>query len=81
MPTDNGILAWVPGEFQAKAARLLPAAIDLAQPGLERKVVIDVPKVGWVEVTFILNTYRHGKSRHWHWVAKRAEHAARDRVS
>lgn len=73
MTEDNGMLAWVPGDFIAAGIAQLP----LAGPGEEdapvRQVVVDVPDLGPVGITYELRTYRHRKTRLWHWVAVRAE--------
>lgn len=71
---DNGILALVGGTFIADGAKLLPRAGDAEKAEPQRTATVDVPHLGQVVITYRLNTYRHGASRHWHWVA---EHAAR----
>jgi hypothetical protein len=35
--------------------------------------VSDVPDLGAVRITYVLNSYAHGRSRHWHWLAVHAE--------
>jgi ATP-dependent DNA ligase len=34
---------------------------------------LDVPGLGRVQITYELNTYARGRSRHWHWRAQRAD--------
>jgi hypothetical protein len=70
--TDNGILAKIPGDFISAGMRQLPppaAGVD-AQP---RAVTVQVPDHGAVQIAYALASYRHGRSRRWHWVAVRAD--------
>jgi hypothetical protein len=72
--SSNGILARVPGERIAEGSQQLPAPGPDQQAEPLRKVIVpDVRDLGPVSITYELNTYRHGKSRHWHWVAVHAE--------
>lgn len=73
MSVDNGILALIPGHCVGGASsELPPAGPDQAgQP--VHQVVRFVPGVGSVRLTYRLSSYRHGKSRYWHWVAEHAE--------
>lgn len=73
--SDNGILTQVGGTFIAQGAQQLPRACEAEQHEAQRVVSIEVPHLGLVRLTYQLNTYRHGRSRHWHWVAVRAEPA------
>jgi hypothetical protein len=75
MTTDNGILAKVPGEYIGEGSKRLPAACaeEATQP--ERSVTLTVPQLGEVRLTYRLNSYRHGRSRLWHWRAVRADQA------
>lgn len=75
MDPDNGILTRVPGQYIASAAQQLPPAGEDQKAQPERQVLVEAPDLGWVRITYRLNTYRHGKSRHWHWVATHAAHA------
>lgn len=73
MSVDNGILAHVGGAFIAAGMNQLPMPDAKQEPG--RTVVIDVPDLGWVRITYKLDWYQHGRSgKFWHWVAT---HAAR----
>lgn len=73
MNSDNGILALIPGDTVGGCSSELPpaGADQVGQP--EHQVVTFVPGVGSVRITYRLSSYRHGKSRHRHWVAERAE--------
>lgn len=74
-PSKNGILTQVGGQHIASASLQLPAASQAEQDEPQRTVTVEVPDLGRVRITFQLNTYRHGKSRHWHWLAVRADRA------
>lgn len=74
MVPENGILARVPGQYIASGSRQLPSAGEDQKDQPARGVLVEVPDLGWVRITYRLNTYRHGKSRHWHWVAAHAAH-------
>jgi hypothetical protein len=69
----NGYLAYVGGQFISDGARQLPPPSEKEQARPERVVTIEVPDLGAVRITYRLNTHRHGKSRHWHWLAVHAE--------
>ena len=71
-PSANGILAKVPAEFIAAGAKQLPQAAA-GQSESAEALLQDLPHLGAVRISYRLNTYRHGKSRHWHWVAVRAD--------
>ena len=73
MSTDNGILAWVPGDCIGAAANQLPRAGQAQPDQRDADVVVEVPDLGAVRITFRLNAYRHGRSRLWHWTAVRAD--------
>lgn len=72
-PPGNGVLARVPGQLIAAAARQLPPAAATEREAPIRTAVVDVPDLGLVRITYRLNTYTHGRSRMWHWVATRAD--------
>lgn len=72
----NGILALVRGDSIAAGSKQLPPASEAESHEPRRSTVIDVPDLGPVRITYQLNTYRHGRSRLWHWVAAHAERAA-----
>jgi hypothetical protein len=72
---DNGILAYVGGQFISQASDQLPPPGPAAPP--EGKGVIEVPDLGQVRITYRLNTYKRGKSRHYHWLAIHAEKVER----
>ena len=69
-PSANGILAWVHGPDVSRGIQSLPKA----QAGEQspRTVVIEAEHVGLVRMTYALNSYKHRRSRFWHW---RSEHA------
>lgn len=71
---QNGILARVGGQFVASGSERLPTP-DADQEGQPTRAVDipDVPDLGTVRITYRLNSYRHGRSRLWHWVAVHAE--------
>lgn len=70
---ENGMLASVPGEYIAAAMQQLPrASADLAEEP-ERRVEVDVPDFGRVRITLMVNGYRRGRAKFWHWVAVHAE--------
>jgi hypothetical protein len=71
-PSGNGILNQARGSFVADACGILPSPRGAAQDE-EATVDMEVPDLGLVRFTFQANTYRHGRSRHWHWKAVRAE--------
>lgn len=70
-PAPNGLLAYVSGDLLGAAAATLPKAAE-GEPE-RRQVDLDVPGRGRMRITYRLNTYRHGRSRRWHWVAERAD--------
>lgn len=71
--TDNGILAYVGAPYVAQGCKMLPTASASEASAPRRSVVLDVPDLGPVRITYELNSYRHYKSRYWHWVSKHAE--------
>lgn len=73
MTTDNGILARVPGEYIAAGASTLPKAGADQEGELVRLVVVEVPDLGAVRISYRLRSYRHGRSRLWHWLAVRGD--------
>ncbi len=68
---EHGILAQVGGQFIAAGSDSLPKA----GPGEDslQTVVVEVPSLGKVQLTYQLKTHKHGKSRNWFWVAVRAD--------
>jgi len=68
---DNGILASVPGQYIAQAARSLPEPAT----SLHERVsaVIDADWAGVVRIRYQRQKMRHGRDSHWAWVAYRAE--------
>lgn len=73
MSAANGILALIPGDcVGAGSTELPPAGADQAGQPVQQVVTL-VPTVGVVRLTYRLCSYRHGKSRYWHWVAEHAE--------
>lgn len=69
--SSNGVLTLVPGEIIGSASRQLPPA-GKGQPETA-DAVVNVPNLGFVRITYRLNSYSHGRSKHWHWQAVRAE--------
>lgn len=77
MTPENGILTLVPGQCIAEGSRRLPPASDLERTVPVREVLVhQVPDLGDVRITYRLDTYRHGRSRRWYWLAIRADLAA-----
>lgn len=70
---ENGILAYVGAEYISAGSDPLPPASEKEQSQAERHVMLDVPGLGRVKITYELNTYRHRRSTFWHWRAKRAD--------
>lgn len=73
MSTENGVLARVPGEFIAAGAKQLPVPSEAEAEAPERVAVVNAPDLGDVRIAYRLRSYRHGRSRLWHWVAIRAD--------
>lgn len=74
MAEDNGILARVPGPLIGAGNSQLPKAGPEQEGEPVRQVVVrNVPDLGAVRITFRLRTYRHRRTRLWHWVADHAE--------
>jgi hypothetical protein len=71
--SDNGILAYVGGPYIAQGSKMPPPAAESESSQPRRSVVLNVPDLGPVRITFRLNSYRHYKNRIWHWVAEHAE--------
>lgn len=70
MQKADSILRFVPGEFVAAAARLLP---DVASATAETMdAILDVPGYGAVRFTFERFHHRKGKASHWFWAVKSA---------
>lgn len=74
-PSANGILSWVPGDIVATASQQLPP-VGSVQLNERHQAVVQVPDVGRVQITYRANEYRHGRSRHRHWQAVRADRVA-----
>lgn len=71
-PSANGILARIGGQYISAGVDQLPPAGP--QEMAERVAVVpDVPDLGNVRIRYMLNSYRHGRARHWHWLAVHAE--------
>jgi hypothetical protein len=71
---DNGILARVGGPFIASGMANLQPASEV-EPGTERTAELNVPELGKITITYRAATFKHGRSRRWHWVAVRADSA------
>jgi hypothetical protein len=69
----NGILARMGGTYVSAGSDLLPPADASQQDQPERRVVIDVPGLGAVRITYRLQSYRHYKNKFWRWSAEHAE--------
>jgi hypothetical protein len=67
---DKNILALVPGEYIAVAARSLPDAATSADETQQTTIV--VPRVGKVLVTFKRFVHKRGKTTRWFWTAENA---------
>lgn len=72
-PAKNGILPYVNGPYVVQGSRMLPVPSDKESAQPQRSVVLDVPDLGPVRITYRLNTYRHRRNHFWHWVAEHAE--------
>ena len=69
---DNGMLAGVPGQYIAQAARSLPEPATSLRERVS--AVIDADWAGVVRIHYQRQKMRHGRdSSHWAWVAYRAE--------
>jgi hypothetical protein len=73
MITANGILARVGGEFVAQGSQQLPPASPQLVERVRKVVVKNVPDLGDVVLTYRLDWYSHGRSKHWHWRVERAD--------
>ena len=72
-PAANGILAYLDGPSVATGSKQLPTP----QPGQPAEMVATVmSNRGLVRITYRLNSYKHRRSTHWHWVAVRADLAS-----
>lgn len=69
---SNGILARIGGQFIAEGSWQLPIA-GPQQVEHVRKVTLNVPDLGAVVLTYRLDWYTHGRSKHWHWRIERAD--------
>lgn len=75
MQDDNGILAEVPGTFNALASQTLPPA-ETATEQIMWAVVDTGPQWrGLVRIRYRRERMRHGKHGHWAWVSEYAERA------
>lgn len=70
-PHDNGCLAKVRGEEIAAGSQFLPSPAE-GQPEY-LAVEIETVTLGRVRITYHLQSYKRGKIKYWHWVAKHAE--------
>lgn len=68
----NGILARVAGDHIARGMQMLSTP-DAGLPQADRDVVLEVPDLGAVKVTYRLKSHKRGRSRRWFWVAVRAD--------
>lgn len=69
---ENGILRLIPGDIIGGRPELPPAREGQSTPQV---VVVDVPDLGPVRITYQLASYSHGKSKTWHWRPERADAA------
>lgn len=67
---DNGVLALVKGEDISAAMGLLPAPGAGAPPLAQSSIVTG--NLGTVALDFRLTVHKHGRNRHWFWVATHA---------
>lgn len=65
---ENGILRLVPGDMVGAPA--IPAREGQPSPQV---IVVDVPDLGRVRITFKLDHYSHGRSKTWWWRPVRAD--------
>jgi hypothetical protein len=73
IPSGNGILARVGGDYVARGNKQLPTAGPGLLEARRRVTVTGVPDLGDVAITYELKSHKHGRSRHWFWVAVFAE--------
>lgn len=71
---DNGVLSLIPGDVVAKGSSKLPPAGP--ESAAEHQVETFEAELGFVRITYQLNSYTHGRSRRWHWLAVYAEKVA-----
>ena len=71
-PSKNGILTKVLADYIGQGADSLPEA-GPDEPAERQAIVPGVPDLGDVRITYRLNSYKHGRSRRWHWLAVFAE--------
>lgn len=69
----KGILTWLAGGIISGGSMELPPA-GPEQPE-SAQAVVDAAHLGKVRITYALKSYKHGRSKHWHWVAVRADRA------
>jgi hypothetical protein len=69
----TGILSRVPATSIDAGSSHLPTPADGETS--PREVLLHVPDFGVVRITYVLNAYKIGRSRkwHWHWRAVRAD--------
>lgn len=73
MSDDNGVLAWVPGHLVGGASHQLPPPGPDQEANPVRRVIVEVPDLGLVELTFELRKMTHRRSTHWAWLPLRAD--------
>lgn len=77
---SNGILARLPAPVIGAGMQQLPAA-GPEQLQTVREVTVDADaiepefRLGLVRITYEIYSYKHGRSRHWSWRARRADKA------
>lgn len=67
MSKVNGVLSRIGGQYIGGTADKLPPAQAGELP--ERQVVIDVPDLGRVRITYMLARHRHYRTERWSWRA------------
>ena len=72
--STNGVLSWIGAGAISEGAARLPQAGPEQEHQPRRSVVLTaLERFGAVRVTYRLASYRHGRSRHWHWCAVHAD--------
>jgi len=72
----NGYLFYVSGEIIAAGSNSLPPPSPSEVYKPERHVEVEVPNLGTkMCLTYVLNEYRHHKTRTWAWTVVRADFA------
>lgn len=69
---ERGINAHLAAEYIGAGMRQLPTPGPAEKEPI-RSVIVEVPQFGKVKITYKLSSYKHGRSRFWHWTLGRAD--------